>query len=177
MADASVDSPAMAHDKFHFIKRFIGAFTDSEFLTLEDWVAASEIDSNGDLLLQMDVEGFEYEIILSTPSRLLSRFRIIVAEFHGINQLRNRLFFSLASRAFEKILLTHSCVHIHPNNFAYKGRPSPDKILLPGALEFTFIRNDYIQNSSHRSDFPHVLDHDNTDFAHLPLHPIWFRSA
>jgi hypothetical protein len=177
MADASVDAPALANQKFHFIKRFIGGFTDSEFLTLADWVADSRIESTGDLILQIDVEGFEYEIFLSTPHHLLKRFRIIVAEFHDINQLLNKPFFSLASRTFEKILLTHSCVHIHPNNCGYVGKPWPSEVLFPAGLEFTFVRNDYIKNPSYRTDFPHALDFDNTSFTHLPLHPIWFRSV
>lgn len=175
LADKSVDGPAEFHKAFHFSKRFIGAFTDSDYITLDDWVSESLPGSQGPLLLQIDIEGFEYEVFLSASSSLMRRFRIIVGEFHNIDQLWNRPFFNLAARTFEKLLHTHTCVHVHPNNYGYSGRPQHEEIALPSGMEFTFVRKDRAQSQSFRTDFPHELDSDNTDFPHMPLPVCWYR--
>ncbi len=66
-------------------------------------------EQGAELLLQIDTEGYEYETFLGMSDELARRFRIIAAEFHDLDQLWNRPFFRLASRAFDKILQTHSC--------------------------------------------------------------------
>lgn len=173
LADQSVDGPAEAHELFHFTKKFIGAISNEEFMTLDDWVYASLPEQDSDLLLQIDIEGYEYEVFLSTSNSLINRFRIIVAEFHGLDLLWSDPFFNLASRAFDKILQTHSCVHIHPNNF--HGLITKEGMQIPRTMEFTFLRNDRIAGRSYQSIFPNPLDCDNTDNATLPLPNCWYR--
>ncbi|MCB1774568.1 MAG: FkbM family methyltransferase [Gammaproteobacteria bacterium] len=173
MADASVDGPAEFHPNFVFDKKFVGAFSSGEFVTLEDWVAASLGDTEGDLLLQMDIEGFEYETLLGAPSALLGRFRVIVAELHALDQFWNRAFFDLASRALDKLLLTHACVHIHPNNVAPLHRHKG--VTIPPLAEFTFVRRELVRSDASARVFPHPLDHDNCDNAPVVLPGIWYR--
>jgi len=60
MADASVDKPPIDHAQFKFQKKFIGSSTQGNFISLEDWVISSS-SKTADLLLQMDIEGYEYE--------------------------------------------------------------------------------------------------------------------
>lgn len=173
LADKSVDGPAEEHALFRFTKKFIGATSNEEFMTLDDWVCASLSEQDSDLLLQMDIEGYEYEVFLSTSKALMNRFRIIVAEFHGLHLFWSEPFFNLASRAFDKILQTHSCVHIHPNNCG--GSIKKAGMEIPHLMEFTFLRSDRISHSSYRSIFPDSLDCDNTDNATLPLPSCWYR--
>jgi len=176
MADASVEGPPCPHPAFRFSKRFLGAFTDGQYITLADWVHQSlPPQENGDLLLQMDIEGAEYEVILATPVELLHRFRIIVAEFHHLDQLWNKWFFLFASRAIEKLLQTHACVHIHPNN--RRGAVTIGNITIPRTMEFTFLRRDRLKEHQFRSDFPHPLDADNTTRQALSLPKYWYRST
>jgi hypothetical protein len=175
MADASVAGPAEAHPNFSFAKRYVGAFSSGEFITLEDWVEAGIDGLDGDLVLQMDIEGFEYETLLGAPSALLGRFRIIVAELHGLDQLWNRAFFNIASRALQKLLLTHACVHIHPNNVAPLHRHAG--VAIPPLAEFTFVRRDHVQPGVAATTFPHPLDRDNCDQPPVVLPAIWYRDA
>jgi len=172
MADKSVDGPAVQHDFFHFIKKYVGAIKNQDFITVDDWVSAAIPNSSSDLLLQMDIEGYEYEVFLALSDALMSRFRIIVVEFHDLDQLWGRPFFGLASRAFEKILQTHSCVHIHPNNACMPLKKSG--LIIPPTMEFTFIRNDRILNPSLALAFPHPLDVDNANNPHFPLPGCWY---
>mgnify|MGYP001794871491 CR=1 FL=1 len=84
LADKSVNRPPAANESLRFVQKYIGATTSTDCMTLDDWVATSLPQSQSDLLLQIDVEGYEYEIFLSMSDRLLKRFRIIVAEFHEL---------------------------------------------------------------------------------------------
>lgn len=173
LADHSVDGPAQSDPRFQFTKRFVGARTNEEFMTLDDWVDATAPPGSGDLLLQIDIEGYEYETFLALSGQLTSRFRIIVAEFHRLDQLWSEPFFYLASAAFRKLLETHVCVHAHPNNCC--GSVAIKGISIPRIMEFTFLRKDRIRSRAGALVFPHPLDCDNTGNASLPLPEIWFR--
>jgi hypothetical protein len=172
MADRSVSAPPEQHPNFHFLRKFIGALSDDEFTTLDDWVADSLPGSTSDLLLQMDIEGAEYETLLAASPALLRRFRIIVAEFHHLQALFSAPFFTIASRAFLKILETHSCVHIHPNNL--RGSVARDGIEIPRVMEFTFLRSDRFADGGYAKDFPHPLDRRNVEGADLVLPGCWY---
>lgn len=172
LADRSIEQPAESHDLFYFTKKYVGVTTNADFMTIDDWVASSLPGSQTDLMLQIDIEGYEYETFISISDSLMRRFRIIVAEFHYLDQLWSRPFFRLASRMFEKILQTHTCIHIHPNN-GFRPLNKSGLTILPIA-EFTFFRNDRIYNPSYANVFPHPLDFDNTDNPHLPLPKCWY---
>lgn len=174
LADKSVDKPAEGHPLFHFTKKFVGITSNSNFMTIDNWVNNSPLNQDSDLLLQIDIEGSEYEVFLSVSDNLMQRFRVIVAEFHTLDQLWSRPFYTLASRAFEKILQTHACVHIHPNNFCRSLRKGGVEI--PGIMEFTFLRRDRISHLSYQRVFPNALDVDNTSQPTLTLPPCWYAA-
>lgn len=172
MADYSVDGPAAPHARFEFDKKFVGAATDGHFVTLDDWVTSKVADPNAELLLQMDIEGGEYETLLAASPALLARFRIMIIELHWLAELWNRPFFTLAERLFRKLTLTHSVVHIHPNNCC--GSVRSDGIEIPRIAEFTFVRNDRLRGGGYRTAFPHPLDRPNVAKAPLDLPACWY---
>ena len=147
--------------------------TDSDFMTMDDWVRQSGASSDSDLILQIDIEGGEYETLLNTSDALMGRFRVIVAEFHYLQELWNQPFFSLASKVFQKILQTHHCLHVHPNNCC--GTFDEDKLEIPRVCEFTFIRKDRVNKLTPASFFPHPLDGDNTKKPSLVLPECWYK--
>jgi hypothetical protein len=175
LADGSVEGPAEKHDLFKFTKKFIGVTANAEFVTLDQWVADSVADSSADLLLQMDIEGYEYEVLLSASQSLMNRCRIIVAEFHSLELLWSEPFFNLAGRVFDKILQSHSCVHLHPNN--HHGSVKRGGIEIPRIMEFTFLRNDRMGPRRQQAIFPHPLDCDNTDNATVVLPKCWYSAV
>ncbi len=175
MADRSVDGPAEEHANFHFIKKYIGATRDDGFVTLDDWVAASIPSTDSELLLQIDIEGFEYEVFLAASDALMKRLRIIVVEFHDLEQLWSRPFFNIARRAFDKIAQTHRCVHLHPNNCC--GSTRKGGLGIPRVMEFSFLRHDRLGEPGYMSKFPHPLDADNTPNRPMVLPRHWYRSA
>jgi hypothetical protein len=172
MADYSVGGPAVSHPRFVFDKRFVGCVTDERYITLDDWHAAKMGSSNAELLLQMDIEGGEYETLLAASPKLLAKFRIMVIEFHSLPQLWNEPFFALISRLFDKILATHAVVHIHPNNCC--GSVTRAGIEIPRIAEFTLLRRDRLRSTAYRTNFPHPLDRSNTYKKPLQLAPCWY---
>ena len=173
MADHSVEAPAEEHSNFHFIKKFVGGTTSGIYVSLDDWVREMLPATREDFLLQMDIEGQEYEVIFSASGELLNRFRIMIIEFHDLDQLWGRPFFQIASRAFEKILQTHVCVHLHPNNCC--GLRERGGLAVPKVMEFTFLRRDYIHSDAKQRRFPNPLDRDNTSKKPIPLPECWYR--
>ncbi len=175
LADGSVDGPPDKHERFFFKKCFLGGVRREGFMTLDDWVASSVPDESSDFIMQMDIEGHEYEVFLATSDALMRRFRIIVAEFHGLDHLvrGNSQLFREKFLTFNRILKTHSCVHLHPNNHC--GSVKRDSIEIPGVMEFTFLRNDRFSELSYRTDFPHPLDCDNRPVPPLMLPKCWYR--
>lgn len=173
LADYSVDGPAVANSNFVFDKKYIGCVSDETFITLDDWKDAKLPERRGDLLLQMDIEGAEFETLLATSPALLAQFRIMIIEFHYLQDLFNRPYFDLASRVFRKLLATHAVVHIHPNNCC--GAVKGHGLEVPRVAEFTFHRSDRLRQRAYCGTFPHPLDRDNrTKKPPLTLPGCWY---
>lgn len=170
MADKSVSKPAEDDPAFHFIQKHIGAIESDEFMTMDGWVRTLH-NGTSDLLLQMDIEGAEYAALLGLSDELLKRFRIIVCEFHLLDHLWSKPFFGVAADMFRKILETHRCVHIHPNNCSAVLRR--DELAIPSIMEFTFLRKDRISSWVPARRFPHPLDADCTPRSTLILPACW----
>lgn len=173
LADYSVDGPAQTSDRFVFTKKFVGSFSDETYMTLDEWKHRSIGDDSGDLLLQMDIEGAEFDTLLNVSDSLLQQFRIMVIEFHYLHQLWNKPWFLLVERVFHKLLRTHKVTHIHPNNCC--GSFRSDGLEIPRVAEFTFYRKDRIRHEAYCATFPHPLDADNTGKKPLVLPPCWYR--
>lgn len=116
LADYSVDAPPLEREQFVFDKKFLGASNRDEFFTLSTWKDKYLKSYEGDLLLQMDIEGFEYQVILNAPDNLLNQFRIIIIEFHALDKLFDSFTSKILESCFEKLLQNFHVVHIHPNN-------------------------------------------------------------
>lgn len=173
LADASVDKLPSTNQNLHFTKKFIGASNDETYTTLDNWVKTSDVSDDSDLLLQMDIEGYEYMSLINLSEQLLNRFRIIVMEVHFLEKLWEPHFFQIANTAFSKILKNHTCTHIHPNNCSdiveLKG------IKIAPAIEVTFLRNDRITKKSPATTFPHQLDVNNLNRRSVDLPTNWYK--
>ena len=168
MVDFSVDKPAIDNKFFHFDKKFLGNKNDEKFIRLEDWVKNNTNDDS-DLLLQMDIEGAEYEVIIDTPGEVFKKFRIMAIEFHFLDMMFNKNAFKMVEAVFDKLSSDFTVAHIHPNN----SRPIINKnsIDIPELLEFTFLRNDRVELSLEKLKFPHALDEQcvpHRPSRHLP---------
>jgi hypothetical protein len=78
LADYSVDRPAEPNMNFVFDKKFVGCLSGETAMTLDEWKNATIPRYHDDLLLQMDIEGAEFEALFSVSAELLSQFRIMI---------------------------------------------------------------------------------------------------
>ena len=101
MADASVDKPPTSHSHFTFVRKYIGATSQGDFIRFEDWVDTRSPNSMGIYCCRWISRVGEYEALLSMPSDIQNRFRIMVIEFHYLDYLFSDPWFSLCSRVFE----------------------------------------------------------------------------
>jgi len=160
LADLSVDGPPKGIVAASFIKKFIGANNSDDYISLEKWIEISEFSkSSGDLLLQMDIEGSEYESLLSAPDTILNRFRIITIEFHNIETWGQSHFLSIVEATFDKLLSLFYVVHNHPNNAM--GIVDLNGFLAPRLFEITLLRKDRVSQILGKAELPHPLDRPN----------------
>lgn len=159
LADYSVPAPPLSRADWVFDRKFIGGLDNETCMTMASWKDKYLPGYDSDMLLQMDIEGDEYEVILSTPIDLLASFRIIVIELHSLKRLFDRFAFRVMQTFFDKLLSRFYVVHAHPNNnggvFRHCG------IEIPDLMEMTFYNRDRGGIGPVRRDYPHPLDADN----------------
>jgi len=156
LADFSVEAPPIVGPNIKFEKKFIGIDDDEVHMTLESWVKNNCDNISDDLLLQMDIEGSEYDVIMNTPAEILRRFRIVIIEFHGLDTISDPFGFRIVDTTFRRLLNDFVIVHIHPNNIS---KPVMVRgFFIPPTMEFTFLRKDKVRHSQETKKFPHELD-------------------
>jgi len=177
IADASVDGPVLGENRptplIVFDKKFLGlADSDDHKMTLTTWVNRYT-PGDDNLILQMDIEGSEYEVIQATPIEIFKRFRIMAIEFHHLHLVWDRESFEDLKVFFEKILKVFTVVHLHPNN--YVNPFISNGLSIPPVMEMTFIRTDRVKHKTPATTFPHRLDNDNAVILPpVPLPKEWY---
>lgn len=158
MIDPNVDNPPIRHSNFIFERMALGPTSiPGSQIALEDWV--TKYAQEGNLVLQMDIEGAEYESILAAPRNILSRFGYIALELHDFTALASRSGGRLIRATIQKLLESHLPIHVHPNNCC---RPLRTKrILLPNVIEVSFARRDLVLAAGEYAVLPHPLDAPN----------------
>jgi hypothetical protein len=158
-----------------FQKKWLDVNNADDSISLEEWVMAYSPNPKDDLILQMDIEGAEYRNLLNTPEEILKRFRIMVIEFHCLDNITNSQVFSeVLLPVFSKIDKYFQCVHAHANNFSKSSYiVSGTNINLPTFIELTFLRKDRFLNNSAKQLQPIYIPHPS-DIINAPSKPPLF---
>jgi hypothetical protein len=159
MADYSVEDSPIKNMMLSFKKAFIGFENRENYISLENWISECSLDQDTDMILQMDIEGGEYNVIIETDNKIFDKFRIIIIEFHMFDQVFNKSGHQLIASCFYKLLKSFEIVHIHPNNCS--DTVVHDTYEVPPVIEFTFLRKDRIGKKMFTNEFPNKLDKDN----------------
>lgn len=176
MADASVTEPPILDGNFKFIRKFLGVCTKDQFITLSDWISESIGESKANKILQMDIEGSEYDVLMYEDAEVLASFSSMIIEFHGLQKLFEKDFLRMFSTIFEKIYKHFSICHVHPNNCC--GTATLDGIGVPRVMEVTFVRNDLLEkvSSTRMTHLPHPLDRKNVERkSDIVMPEIWWK--
>jgi hypothetical protein len=172
LADNSVEDSPIKDLNLYFEKMHLSSVNTATTFTLESWV--NKYMSNAqELILQMDIEGAEYETLLAAPGDILRKFRIIVIEFHYLDHLTERFGSGIIKSTIEKLLADFHVVHIHPNNA--RKLKQWGKLQIPPTIEVTFIRKDRVGQIHQVKKLPHSLDRDNVmQNETIELPKYWF---
>jgi hypothetical protein len=158
LADGSIDRLPAEHHLISFEKVYIDIKNTDNSITLDCWIN-TRTPNEENLILQMDIEGAEYRILQNLSIYNLSKFRIMVIEFHGLERLFYKRGFDYITAVFKKITKLFDIVHIHPNNseplIISRG------IKIPPVMEFTFLRKDRVMSKKFATKFPNHLDQKN----------------
>lgn len=132
--------PTTTSPGLEYIPKLLGQDT-SKCITLDQWVKNAKRNESDELILQMDIEGAEFEILQHTDLSVLETFRIIVIEFHHLELLKYAHFSEKHFvPVFDKLSLAFDVVNTNANNacgYWFYGRRK-----FPPIVEVTFHRKD-----------------------------------
>ena len=171
--DHTVDAPPVPHANFAFSKIEIGEAeaSDGTATTLAA-IMRKHIGAGDNVVLKIDIEGFEWNVFDGISIHELSRFRQIVVEFHALTLLEDQSFRARAQRVFGKLNSAFFCCHVHGNNFGPVA--TVHGISFPDVLEVTFANRGRYVPSESREMFPTSLD-DPCDLARPDIFLSSFR--
>ena len=164
LADRSVESPPDYLKNATFRPMYLASITAEGTITLEQWIVDEGLTQSSELLLQMDIEGAEYEVLTATSIETLRQFRIIVLEMHYLERVANRVFLGVLRALLQKLRSEFTVAHIHPNNCTTLKKVGG--VNVPPLLEVTFLRNDRVRTSKGVCVLPHPLDRTNVPEKH-----------
>lgn len=105
------------------------------------------------IILQMDIEGAEWEFFETITEAQMGRFAQIIVEFHGLTNKDRLPYFT---KIFEKISKTHQSVHFHYNN--HGPILGFQDFLVSSLFEVSFIRRDMGTFTPSTACYPTPLD-------------------
>ena len=139
-------------NKISFIQKNINSFNDDKNSNL-----SFLIKKYNNIFLKMDIEGGEYDWLLSINEKQLNKFKQIVIEIHGIKS--NNFYDSYYNkiRCLTKLNKTHYLIHAHGNNCASVIDSIPD------VIELCYINKSYFTSipRSNKLSLPSSLDFPN----------------
>lgn len=96
---------------------------------------------------------------LRFPKKALIDFELLSLSFTSSMTYGTHAMFKQLELVFARLLHTHYCVHVHPNNWEI-AKPKHG-LEVPVNMEFTFYRKDRIRKIELVKNFPHPLDREN----------------
>jgi hypothetical protein len=172
-SDPELFRTPLIEGKQTFRKVWLDTENGDDALTLSTWIAA-DAPATGDLLLQMDIEGAEYRILLDAAPEVLSRFRIIVLELHALHRMNDAgVLLEVMLPLARKLGKLFHCVHLHPNNASISFEATHVRKSCPRLLEVTLLRKDRFPTGEpvccEEVLLPHPLDIPRNVWGKPPL--------
>jgi hypothetical protein len=141
--DPSISNlPCTNHNIYFDMVGLSGKTDKNRNLVTLDFIISQKNIKNRQIILKMDIEGWEWEVIYRNKFKDYD-IPIIVAEFHvmTINTINEFLFFPIhfykRYKAFQRLKDDYYIYHIHANNYNYSIFP---EFVFPWCFEITFIK-------------------------------------
>jgi FkbM family methyltransferase len=131
--DGTIDNYPYQYTKdITFIKKNISSYRSKTMANLSQL-----INHYNNIFLKMDIEGCEYDWLLSLTQENLNKFKQIVIEFHGINDDSWGKTYDKKIECLKAISKTHYIIHAHGNTCSGTQNNIPD------VIELTYLRKNY----------------------------------
>jgi hypothetical protein len=161
LIDATVNKPKNLPDNMIHLQKMLAASSSQagDYISLVD-IRTKYFPTVKSLVLQMDIEGSEYEILSAMEEQELAGINLILIEFHNIGE---QMLFSqgenLLKKSLDLLFVSFDLVHTHPNNaggfFLNRFR------VFPKVVETTWIRKGFTGQTLSKAELPHLLDVPN----------------
>ncbi len=116
----------------------------------------------------MDIEGSDYRSLLGCSESVLSGFRIVVLELHGLAGLQSSRFLNtLFLPALHQLHRQFDCVHAYANNCC--GSVDLYRVVAPQVIELKFFRREAKHGERRSALMPHPHDVVNVPNIHRLL--------
>jgi hypothetical protein len=139
MYDHTIGGLPKENPRFHFFKTGVAGLEGGPNLkTLDALIAENRHQENRNMLLKMDIEGYEWDVFRQLPSSNINQFRQIVLEFHQLTPFGSEAAYNRIVEVLRKINQTHQAVHIHGNNWSVPAWIGD--LVLPDFLEVSYVR-------------------------------------
>lgn len=153
--DGTIDAPTEQHKNLIFSKLNITGkeIAEEGTINFKGILDKFNLYDSKDIILQIDIEGYEWEFFDSISDEDLKRFSQIIVEFHGMLDYSKLEFYT---KIFEKLNKYHQPIHLHYNNC---GRILLiNDFIISSLFEVSFLRKDNIKFRPSSDIYPTELD-------------------
>ena len=157
--DPTVEGPPVHHSRFLFRKLGWAGHDTESTRSLDTIITENSLSDHNGLLLKFDVEEAEWDAFQSVSAATLSKFRIIVGEFHWLDRIAQPDHFEIMWRTFSKLADNHVVTHLHANNCCRI--VLVEGVVIPRLLEITYLRRDRASFVGAHDPIPTMLDYPN----------------
>ena len=153
--DGTIDAPTEQHKNLIFSKLNItgNEIAEEGTINFKGIMDKFNLYDSKDIILQIDIEGYEWEFFDSISDDDLKRFSQIIVEFHGMLDYSKLEFYT---KIFEKLNKYHKSIHFHYNNCG--SIILINDFIVSSLFEVSFLRKDKIKFCPSSDIFPTELD-------------------
>lgn len=156
--DGTIDQEPDKHPNIIFNKYNVSAVPSGDVpsKTLREILRENGHHDERDIILQMDIEGSEWDFFETASREDMLRFKQILVEFHETGIWLHRY------TVLRKILETHIPIHVHYNNAANAVAFAGDSMVYCDKLvEVSYVRADGLAATACPEYYPTKLDSPN----------------
>jgi hypothetical protein len=161
--DHTIPSPPCFHKNFVFYRSKISAVEGDDVESINSIITKNSLFVPASVIGKIDIEGDEWEVLLSTSDQSLQMFSQLICEFHWFDKINEERFFERMIQVFRKLNKVFEVVHVHANNYA------PLLVvgnhLFPTVIEITFANRQKFTFEEANEVFPGCLDAPNNPRA------------
>lgn len=172
LADNSVDFKVEDQPLVKFRKKHLGLQESDSQITLDAWIKEDRptVERNS-LMLQMDIEGAEWEVLGYQRAETLKKFGVIVVEIHELQKVFTKSGLEEVSSWLDTITANHRIVNTHINNgeidVSYRG------VDVPPIVELVLLRDESHYTWEPETEIPHPLETANDPDFKMNSRKFW----